>query len=178
VLGYWLASATTVAMLSTAETASPQWQQQPQTIGLLAIGLQGAFLLASSRWLRPAALRAPGGLPLLATIGTPVARQPQRWLGYPLFLAIALYLASRYDRAVLTLLWSLLAFTIYILSAVLRDNQFRTVALLATGACLLRLVAVDMAQADLSLRGLVFIGVGLLMLAMNALYIRFRERFR
>jgi hypothetical protein len=39
-------------------------------------------------------------------------------------------------------------------------------------------VAVDMAQADLTLRGLVFVGVGLLMLAMNALYTRFRERFR
>jgi hypothetical protein len=178
VLTYWLASATTVAMLSTGETASPQWQQQPQTIALLAIGLQGLLLVATSRWLRPAALRAPGGLPLLARIGIPVARQPHRWLGYPLFLAVALYLASRYDRAVLTLLWALLAFAIYILSAVLRDNQFRTVALLATGACLLRLVAVDMAQADLTLRGVVFIGVGLLMLAMNALYTRFRERFR
>jgi hypothetical protein len=178
VLGSWLASATTVAMLSTGETASPQWHQQPQTIALLAIGLQGLFLLASSRWLRPEALRAPGGLPLLAAIGSPVARQPHRWLGYPLFLAVALYLACRYDRALLTLLWALLAFCIYILSAVLRDNQFRTVALLATGACLLRLVAVDMAQADLTLRGLVFVGVGLLMLAMNALYTRFRERFR
>lgn len=178
VLGYWLASATTVAMLSTGETPSPQWLQQPQTIALLAIGLQVLFLLVATRWLRPAALRAPGGLPLLATIGTPVARQPHRWLGYPLFLAVALYFASRYDRAVLTLLWALLAFAIYILSAVLRDNQFRTVALLATGACLLRLVAVDMAQADLTLRGVVFIGVGLLMLAMNALYTRFRERFR
>ena len=178
VLGSWLASATTVAMLSTGETASPQWHQQPQTIALLAIGLQGLFLLASSRWLRPEALRAPGGLPLLAAIGSPVARQPHRWLGYPLFLAVALYLACRYDRALLTLLWSLLAFCIYILSALLRDNQFRTVALLATGACLLRLVAVDMAQADLTLRGLVFVGVGLLMLAMNALYTRFRERFR
>jgi hypothetical protein len=178
VLGSWLASATTVAMLSTGETASPQWHQQPQPIALLAIGLQGLFLLASSRWLRPEALRAPGGLPLLAAIGSPVARQPHRWLGYPLFLAVALYLACRYDRALLTLLWALLAFCIYIFSAVLRDNQFRTVALLATGACLLRLVAVDMAQADLTLRGLVFVGVGLLMLAMNALYTRFRERFR
>ena len=178
VLTYWLASATTVAMLSTGETASPQWQQQPQTIGLLAIGLQGLLLLAATRWLRPAALRAPGGLPLLATIGTPIARQPHRWLGYPLFLAVALYLASRYDRAVLTLLWALLAFAIYILSAVLRDNQFRAVALLATGACMVRLVAVDMAQADLTLRGVVFVGVGLLMLAMNAFYTRFRERFR
>lgn len=178
VLTYWLASASTVAMLSTGETASPQWQQQPQTIALLAIGLQGLMLVATTRWLRPAALRAPGGRPLLARIGIPVARQPHRWLGYPLFLAVALYLASRYDRAVLTLLWALLAFAIYILSAVLRDNQFRAVALLATGACLLRLVAVDMAQADLSLRGVVFIGVGLLMLAMNALYTRFHERFR
>lgn len=178
VLTYWLASATTVAMLSTGETASPQWQQQPQTIGLLAIGLQGLLLLVATRWLRPAALRLPGGLPLLATIGTPVARQPHRWLGYPLFLAVALYLASRYDRAVLTLLWALLAFAIYILSAVLRDNQFRAVALLATGACMVRLVAVDMAQADLTLRGVVFVGVGLLMLAMNAFYTRFRERFR
>jgi hypothetical protein len=178
VLVSWLASATTVAMLSTGETASPQWHQQPQTIALLAIGLQGLFLLASSRWLRPEALRAPGGLPLLAAIGSTVARQPHRWLGYPLFLAVALYLACRYDRALLTLLWALLAFFIYIYSALLRDNQFRTVALLATGACLLRLVAVDMAQTDLTLRGLVFVGVGLLMLAMNALYTRFRERFR
>jgi hypothetical protein len=34
-----------------------------------------------------------------------------------------------------------------------------------------------MAQADLGLRGLVFIGVGLLMVAMNALASRFRSRF-
>ena len=178
VLSSWLASATTVATLSTGVTASSQWHQQPPTIALLAIGLQGVLLLATTRWLRPEALRAPGGLPLLAWIGIPVARQPHRWLGYPLFFAIAFYLPSRYDRAVLTLLWVLLAFAIYILSAVLRDNQFRTVALLAIGACLLRLVAVDMAQADLTLRGVVFVGVGLLMLAMNALYTRFRERFR
>ena len=60
----------------------------------------------------------------------------------------------------------------------LRDRQFRVVALLALAACLMRLLAVDMAEADLGLRGLVFVGVGLLMLAMNALYTRFRERFR
>lgn len=178
VLCSWLATATTLAMLRTGGIASAQWHQQPQTIALLAIGTQGLMLLASRRWLRPDALQDPGGLPLLAAIGTTVARQPHRWLGYPLFLVVAVYLPCRYDRALLTVLWALLAFFIYILSAVLRDNQFRTVALLAIGASLLRLVAVDMAQADLTLRGLVFVGVGLLMLAMNALYTRFRERFR
>jgi hypothetical protein len=42
----------------------------------------------------------------------------------------------------------------------------------------MRLLVVDMAEADLGLRGLVFVGVGLLMLAMNALYKRFEDRFR
>ena len=77
----------------------------------------------------------------------------------------------------LTLLWATQAFVLFGLSALLRDNQFRYLALVGLGGCLLRLVAVDMRQADLGLRGLVFIGVGLLMLAMNALYNRFRSRF-
>jgi hypothetical protein len=47
----------------------------------------------------------------------------------------------------------------------------------ALGICLLRLMAIDLAQVDLGLRGIVFLGVGLLMLAMNAIYNRFRARF-
>ena len=56
-LSSWLASATTVAMLSTGVTASPQWHQQPQTIALLAIGLQGLLLLAFSIYIFSAVLR-------------------------------------------------------------------------------------------------------------------------
>jgi uncharacterized membrane protein len=63
------------------------------------------------------------------------------------------------------------------MSAWLRENQFRYVALAGLGACLVRLVLVDMAEANLALRGVVFIGVGLLMLAMNAIYNRYRTRF-
>jgi uncharacterized membrane protein len=64
-----------------------------------------------------------------------------------------------------------------VLSAVLRETSFRTIALVGLGICLLRLMAIDLAQVDLGLRGIVFIGVGLLMLAMNAIYNRFRARF-
>jgi hypothetical protein len=35
-----------------------------------------------------------------------------------------------------------------------------------------------MAQANLIVRGLVFVGVGTLMLAMNAVYNKYRERFQ
>ena len=178
VLVYWLAIAATLGILSTGETPSPHWFDQPATLASLAILLQVLFMVVAQRWLLPAALTNPGGWPLLASIGRRVAAHRHRWLGYPLFAAVALHLADRYDHALLTLLWALEAFVIYVLSAVLRDNQFRVVALVGLGGCLLRLLAIDMAQADLGLRGLVFIGVGALMLAMNAIYNRFRERFR
>ena len=48
----------------------------------------------------------------------------------------------------------------------------------ALGVCLFRLVVFDMARSDLIMRGFVFIGVGLLMLAMNAVYNKYRARFQ
>ncbi len=77
----------------------------------------------------------------------------------------------------MTLLWSAEAFVVFVLSAVLRESHFRYMALGAMGACLLRLVMLDMARTDLGVRGLVFVGVGLLLLGMNSVYSRFRARF-
>ena len=173
VLVQWVAVGTLVANLSSLPSPSRQWSEQPGQIALLAIVLQVLFILASHRWLRDGDLRDPGGVPLLAWIGNRVADQPRRWLYYPEFAAVALYLALHYDRTLLTLLWALEAFVIYGLSAVLRDGQFRSLALAAMGACLVRLVSIDLAQADLGLRGLVFIGVGVLMLGMNTIYTRY-----
>lgn len=173
VLVQWVAVGTLVANLSSLSSPSSRWSQQPGAIALLAIALQVGFIVLSHRWLSGADLRAPGGAPLLRWVGRGVAQHPNRWLYYPEFAAVALYLAIRYDHTLLTLLWALEAFVIYGLSAVLRDGQFRYLALAAMGACLLRLVSVDLAQADLGLRGLVFIGVGVLMLGMNTIYTRF-----
>ncbi len=148
-----------------------------QAAGVVAIALQTAFVVASHRWLDLERLPQPGGWPPLIWIGAQVAQRRNLWLYYPLFVAVALVLASGYDRALLTLLWTGEAFAIYVLGVVLREPQFRLVALVGLGACLLRLLAIDMAQADLGLRGLVFIGVGLLLLALNAIVHRLRSRF-
>ncbi len=76
----------------------------------------------------------------------------------------------------LTFLWSLEVFAIFILSIVFRQNHFRLIALAGMAACLLRLVVYDMQEADLLIRGLVFVGVGGLMLAMNAVYNKYGTR--
>lgn len=179
---YGLAILADLIFLDAIPTGA-NWYEQPDINHWLAIALQALFVLLSRRWLQTdpqAAIRLQAGAMMTASpsLGDRIAARPHRWLGYPLFVVIALQLAHGYDHALLTLLWALEAFVIFVLSAVWRDNQFRAVALLALGSCLLRLLAVDMARSDLGLRGLVFVGVGLLMLAMNAIANRFRERFR
>ncbi len=154
---------------------------RPEDHPLIAISLMIVYVVLSHRWLQlqpDAEPAAPAGLGLLDQLAKLVARAPNPLLYAPLFVAVAVVLASHFDHSLLTLLWAAEAFVIYVLSAVLRDSRFRVVALIALGSCLWRLVAVDMAQSDLTTRGVVFVGVGLLMLAMNALASRFRSRFR
>ncbi|WP_216900190.1 hypothetical protein [Synechococcus sp. CCY 9618] len=177
VIVYWLAVARLVLSLGGDLSPVPLDGGTARAAGLLAIALQGAFVVASHRWLDRETLGRPGGLPILGWIGQRVAAARNRWLYYPLFVAVAFVLASGYDRSLLTLLWTGEAIAVYLLGLGLRESQFRHLALIGLGGCLLRLLAVDMAQADLGLRGLVFIGVGLLLLALNAIVHRFRGRF-
>ncbi len=176
-MAYGLAVLALVVTLGGDLSPFPPADGQGQLAGLLAIALQTAFVVASRRWLDLERLSEPGGWPVLGWIGRQVARGTNRWLCYPLFVSVAFVLASGYDRSLLTLLWTGEACAIYLLGVVLRERQFRRLGLIALGACLLRLLAIDMAQADLGLRGLVFIGVGLLLLALNAIVHRFRSRF-
>ncbi len=176
-VAYWLSVATLVHTLGGGLSPFPPVTGTAQAAGVVAIALQTAFVVASHRWLDLERLAHPGGWPALVWIGARVAQRRNLWLYYPLFVAVALVLAGGYDRALLTLLWTGEAFAIYLLGVVLREPQFRLVALVGLGGCLLRLLAIDMAQADLGLRGLVFIGVGLLLLALNAIVHRFRSRF-
>jgi hypothetical protein len=178
VVAYWLSVLALVHSLGGGLSPFPPVSGAAQAAGVVAIALQTAFVVASHRWLDLERLPQPGGWPVLVWIGARVAQRRNLWLYYPLFVAVALVLASGYDRALLTLLWTGEAFAIYVLGVVLQEPQFRLVALLGLGACLLRLLAIDMAQADLGLRGLVFIGVGLLLLALNAIVHRLRSRFR
>ena len=118
----------------------------------------------------------PAMLGWMSAIDALVCRQPQRFLAAPLSMTVVLVvLQGGADGTWLTLIWAVEALVLYSLSILCRDRPLRLSALMLLGFCLLRLVGWDMRRAELGLRGLVFSGVGMVMVAMNVLTTRFER---
>lgn len=162
--------------LSTTSVPSPDWLEQPWNTGLFAVAFQVAYLFVAYRYLALDKVTCPQGLVPLARLSHHLSRDLPAAICYPFFAGLALFLAWRFEQALLTFLWSAEAFVVYVLSIVFRESHFRLVALGGIAVCLGRLVIYDMQQSDLFIRGLVFIGVGLLMLGMNAVYNKYGRK--
>lgn len=97
---------------------------------------------------------------------------------YPLTACVTIFLYWSFDKSVLTLLWVVQSLAVFILSLVTKQQQFRYVALTGLCFCVLRLIFYDLAQAGTLTKALVFLGVGVIMLAMNWLYTKYKGRFQ
>ena len=103
-------------------------------------------------------------------------RYPQRVIAAPLSIALALMFVQMPTGSYwLTFIWSLEALFLYSLSLIFDDKPMRRGALVMLGLCLVRLVGWDMQRADMALRGIVFTGVGIVMITMNVMSTRFEQ---
>jgi hypothetical protein len=176
-LAAYITSIIAVAVnVSTAAVPSGIWYEQPWNTGLVAIAVQLGYLFVAYRHLQLQQVTFQPGLKVLKQLSEYLSVDRAATLCYPFFAGLALFLAWRFERTLLTFLWASEVFAILILSVALRKNHFRLVALAGMGACLFRLVFYDMQEADLFVRGLVFVGVGGLMLGMNAVYNKYGAR--
>jgi len=162
--------------VSTAAVPSGIWYQQPWNTGLVAIAVQFGYLFVANRHLDLQKVSFQPGLQAFERLSQKLSVDRAATTCYPFFAGLALFLAWRFEQTLLTFLWASEVFAIFVLSIVLRENHFRFVALAGMAACLLRLVLYDLQEADLFVRGLVFVGVGGLMLAMNAVYNKYGTR--
>ena len=176
-VSFWISAAAVAFVMTGFNLPATSWIGQPDTLSVLALMLQAFYIGQHLQSRLPAGDMFPPGLSLIAKLSVQVGHKPRMWLLYPFFAGVALFLFWRFDRTLLTVLWSAEAFVLFCLSVWLREEQLRYVALAALGACMLRLLLVDMAQSNLGMRGVVFLGVGLFMLGMNAIYARYRTRF-
>jgi uncharacterized membrane protein (DUF373 family) len=119
----------------------------------------------------------PPWLAPLAALGHLPARVLVPLLLYPSFVALTLLLVQSFDRSILTVLLMLEVMAAFVSSLLLRRQDLRYAALAGIAICLVRLVFFDLSQSGTITRAVVFILMGLLLLGMNGLYARFKDRF-
>ncbi len=151
---HWLATAATVVLLFVY--AAVAFNQPP-------LAAEEAYW---PPWLVPLAKLGQLTLPILVPL-----------LLYPAFVALMLLLVQSFDRSVLTVLLILEVMAAFISSLLLRRQDLRYASLIGMAICFVRLIGYDLSQSNTITRAIVFILMGLLLLAMNALYARFKDRF-
>jgi len=96
---------------------------------------------------------------------------------YPATFSVGLFLFLSFDKGILTFFWILESLGLLILGILLKEKYFRYVSLSLVGICVIRLMFFDLSNADFLIRALVLLGVGIVLLIMNTLFKKYKERF-
>lgn len=96
---------------------------------------------------------------------------------YPATFSIGLFLFLSFDKGILTFFWILESLGLLILGIILKEKYFRYVSLSLVGVCIVRLLFFDLSNADFLIRALVLLGVGVVLLVMNTLFKKYKDRF-
>jgi|GEM_PF-3109168 len=99
------------------------------------------------------------------------------WLIYPTSVAVSVFLYGAFDDklSVLTLLWVVESFVIFVFSILLRDNSFRYAAMTGVISSVIFLVVRVIPESTTLIKALVLLGVGSILLLMNFLYNKYWE---
>ncbi len=165
-----------VANTSSMNVPYLEFYRQPWFVGLVTLVCSFPLLYYYSKNAILESIETPTALALVKKWSQSLSKHKNNWLFQPFFITTALFMFWRFDHTILTFLWVMEIFGIFTLGIILKENIFRIISLAALGTVLCRLVFYDMVQAGTLARGLVFLGVGAIMLIMNTMWTHFKNR--
>lgn len=175
-LFYWASIFQVTFLLSVYERLGTQWYERDWILGTVAIAVQFAFLAVYLKFSLFSGITFPKPLAGFNSFVASVQKRQNLFLFYPLLVCVALFFYWTFAKSLLTLLFALECFSVFVISIVLKEQHFRYSALIGLGICMIRLIFFDLARSTTLVKALVFLGVGLIMLGMHALYNKFRGR--
>jgi hypothetical protein len=134
------------------------YQSKFLAVYLLIFTLLGVYIYLASKWMENFKLK-------------------NSLLIYPATLSIGCFLYLSFDKGILTFFWILEALGLLILGIILKEKYFRYVSLSLVGICVIRLMFFDLSNSNFLIRALVLLGVGIVLLVMNSLFKKYKDRF-
>jgi hypothetical protein len=174
---YWVAAFQTAFLTSSYVVPTNDVYSQPWVYGTISLLFQFVFLLYFYLKCSFEKIVLPKSLMFFTEIIAKVQKRINIYVFYPLIICTAIFFFWTFDKSVLTLLWTIECLAIFTISIVLKKQHFRYVSLGALAICIVRLIFFDLAQASTLTRAIVFLSVGIIMLVMNSLYNKFKNRF-
>ncbi|MCB1137736.1 MAG: hypothetical protein KDK23_03230 [Leptospiraceae bacterium] len=181
---FWVAALHTGFLSGASPMPESHWADRVWIAGLISIAGQIAFLLLQYfRWFEGHKSSGEGAtsnsaLDWLSQWMEPLKNKLEIHkdgsIFYPLFFSVALFLYWSFDHSLLTILWMLEVLVVFSIGLKLGRNHFRYTAQGALILCVGRLILYDMSQSSIVMRAIAFLGVGAIMILMNAIYHRFR----
>ena len=178
ILYYWASCFHVAFITSPYVTAKINYFSIDWIISVVAIFFQFIYIGLFYIKFKVESLQLPSHLNFYNHLLKIVNFKRNLWIYYPLFVSVALFLIWSFDRSILTLLLTFEAFSVFILSIILIESNFKYLSYLALLACLARLIFYDLAKSNTLTKAIVCIGVALVMLLMNAIYNKYKERFK
>ena len=174
---HWIAIFIVSFLLVSDAVPGVRWYSSPAFIGAVTIAFQILFAVMFYQRGELEKTEYPASLFFLPRIAGIMKRKRNLAVFYPLFAGIAIFIYTGFSPSFHTLLWVAESFVIFVVSVILRENHFRFLSMGTLGICLVRLVAHDLSTSGTIVKGVVFVGVGLIMVAMNVIYNKYRSRF-
>jgi hypothetical protein len=174
---HWVAMFTVTFLLASYSVPSLEWYDQVWAWGSIAIVLQFIYIMFFYTSADFDGIDLPQPVKFLEGIISFVNTHRNLAVYYPFFISIAIFIYRTMDVSIHTLLWVLESFAIFVVSVILKENHFRYLSMGLLAVCLMRLMYYDMAKSGTMLKGIVLVCIGLLMLGMNTIYNRYRDRF-
>lgn len=170
-----------IAFISTTiATPSVLLLDQAWLMGLISVCINTAFMVFAHRdrdSFARSQLNLPKAVKGLSGFKGFIEKLEVKVLLYPLFTSIGFFLFWSFDKTVLSLLWVIECFVLFLISILMREPQFRIVSMAGIGLIFLRIVFYDLTGRDFFIKAVVFISVGLILIAMNTIYNKYKYRY-
>lgn len=170
-----------IAFISTTiATPSALLLDQAWVMGLISVCINTVFMVFAHKDRKSFAscqLNLPKTVKGLSRVKSFIEKLEVKILLYPLFTAIGFFLFWSFDKTVLSLLWVIECFVLFLISILMREPQFRIVSMVGISLIFLRIVFYDLTGRDFFIKAVVFIAVGLILIVMNTIYNKYKYRY-
>ncbi|MDR3180242.1 MAG: hypothetical protein LBT70_05100 [Holosporaceae bacterium] len=137
-------------------------------VNILAISMLAGFMVfALEKQRRFERILIPISMKWLLKFREIIIKYYVEALLYPLLIAIALFIYNSFSHVLLSFLWLVECFALFVIGIHLKNPGFRNASIIFAGSICLRVIFYDLYGEDFLTKALVFLGIGLILMTVN-----------